>query len=135
MKDVIVERREANPLSIKIHITQMSSAIILLVIAVMSYYSANNHLMFIAATITSIYVIFNAKVSFFSVFTFILWFSFVQEYVASINKFIAASILKKQEGSIEHSKFSRWIYAFVLRHEVYEYAESKYSNISWTVVV
>lgn len=91
MKDITVK---VNPLAFEIHISQMRNIIIMLAIAIMSYYSGNKHIMFAAATVTSIYVIFKAKISFFSAFTFILWFSFVQEYVASINKLIAAGMLK-----------------------------------------
>ena len=79
---------------LKIDKIQMRIVSILFLCAIAVYYSGNKHLMFFVATFTSAYTIFRAKVSFFSAFTFILWFSFVQEYVATINKLIAAGMLK-----------------------------------------
>ena len=60
---------------LKIDKIQMRIVSILFLCAIAVYYSGNKHLMFFVATFTSAYTIFRAKVSFFSAFTFILWFS------------------------------------------------------------
>lgn len=52
-----------------------------------------NHLEFALTTFALLSVFVTAKFSYFTVFSFILWFSFLQEYIATINPLIAAGRL------------------------------------------
>ena len=53
----------------------------------------NNHLEFIALSLGMIAVIVIAKISYFSIFSFLMWFCFLQEYFASINRSLSSGRL------------------------------------------
>ncbi len=52
-----------------------------------------NHLEFITTTMCLVSIFVVAKFSYFTIFSFILWFSFLQEYIATINPALAAGRL------------------------------------------
>lgn len=56
-------------------------------------YSHINHLEFFLITITLISIFVIAKFSYYTIFSFILWFSFLQEYIATINPALASGRL------------------------------------------
>ena len=53
----------------------------------------NNHCEFFIVTLSLCFIIKKAKVSYFSVFSFIMWFGFLQEYFASIDLGLASGRL------------------------------------------
>ncbi|SNU06259.1 hypothetical protein SAMN06297422_106110 [Lachnospiraceae bacterium] len=65
-----------------------------LIVSVASFFVGNNHIELIIVTLGLILVIYCARLSYFSIFSFILWFSFVQEYFASIDRSFASGRLK-----------------------------------------
>lgn len=54
----------------------------------------NNIIAFIMSCIILVIIIYKANFSYFTFFSFILWFSFLQEYLASIDKLLASGLLK-----------------------------------------
>lgn len=77
---------------------QTRAFFVLLIFSVLTYLSDNNSAMFVAASITGIYIIIAAKFSFFSVFSFILLFNLLQEFIASINVYLAGGMLWGHRG-------------------------------------
>lgn len=65
----------------------------LVCIIILAYLTENNHFELLAITIGLIFVIITARYSYFSVFSFILWFSFLQEYFASIDRSLSSGRL------------------------------------------
>ena len=52
-----------------------------------------NHLELVLITLTLISIFNVARFSYFTIFSFVLWFSFLQEYIATINSSLAAGRL------------------------------------------
>lgn len=64
-----------------------------------------NHIELIALTLTLFIILKKARFSYFSIFSFILWFSFLQEYFASINTMFSSGRLKWDTSiAIYHSE-------------------------------
>lgn len=66
----------------------------LLVITIIALILQNNYFDLLIITITLIVILKKAKFSYFSVFSFILWFSFLQEYFASVNTSLSSGRLR-----------------------------------------
>jgi hypothetical protein len=66
---------------------------ILAVLSILVCILGNNHLEMILITIGMVFIFRFARFSYFTVFSFILWFSYLQEYIASINPSLAAGRL------------------------------------------
>lgn len=67
---------------------------IVLSISILLSFFKNNHLEFIFATSTLFIIFFISKLSYFSIFSFLLWFGYLQEYFASISLTLSTGRLK-----------------------------------------
>ena len=81
--------------SIKIHNKQMFGfSMTLMILAIIIGISGNNIGEFVFTTCVFLYIVIKAKVSYFTFFSGILWFSFLQEFFASINPLLASGKLR-----------------------------------------
>lgn len=83
-------------------------------LALLAYFIPDNNIKFVVATVFTIYIIFRAKVSYFSAFTFILWFSFLQQYIAVIDRSISSGMLKSGWVPIYYDELYLCIILFLL---------------------
>lgn len=90
--------KSTKKLKLKFKRRQTRIFFVLLIFSILAYISDNNSVMFVASSITGIYIIMAAKFSFFSVFSFILWFNLLQEFIASINVYLAGGMLWGYRG-------------------------------------
>lgn len=84
-------------LKIKIKRLKRSDLMMLFLIGIalmITTYFKINHLELITLTLTFMIVIKKARFSYFSIFSFILWFSFLQEYFATINRLFSSGRLR-----------------------------------------
>lgn len=80
----------------KIKIKSNTNIIIFFIILSLSLFLSffnNNHLEFMLATVSLIIIITIAKLSYFTIFSFLLWFGLLQEYFASISLSLASGRL------------------------------------------
>ena len=63
---------------------------ILLILSLVGFLLQNNHFEMILLTAELIFIFVLAKVSYFTIISFIFWFSFLQEYFASISRILSA---------------------------------------------
>lgn len=72
----------------------MINTFIISIIAILAGIINSNHMELAVLTVCLLMIIKQACISYFSVFSFILWFSFLQEYFASINPLLSSGRLR-----------------------------------------
>ena len=66
----------------------------LALISFLAFLTENNNIELFVVTFAFVVILIRAKVSYFTIFSFIMWFSFLQEYFASVSRRMAAGRLK-----------------------------------------
>ena len=66
----------------------------LALISFLAFLTENNNIELFVVTLAFVVILIRAKVSYFTIFSFIMWFSFLQEYFASVSRRMAAGRLK-----------------------------------------
>ncbi|MBN2920623.1 MAG: hypothetical protein JTJ28_13575 [Lactobacillus sp.] len=132
----------------KINIESFVKLLSLISIIIIAYITGNNHIEFLAVTMGIILIVIIAKYSYFSVFSFILWFSFLQEYFASINRSLSSGRLLWDVNVPVYFKelfictafffiFEIFIFSVtnVLKNEKDIYRRKIFINIKWAYVL
>lgn len=94
--------------------------LILLMASIFCWIAGINHLEMVLVTIGLVYIFRVAGFSYFTVFSFILWFSFLQEYFASISPALAAGRLAWDTSvPIYHTELFVCTMFFLLQNYIY----------------